>query len=413
MGHDRPHGKILLVALLLTIALIAARSAASLDAPPTTQPSADEPAATPSTLPTALAFQGEDSRASVVAVPGSDRTETPPSTDSEAQQGQGAAVLQPGGVSPGEPQSEREASERAQPSARSGRRPPLTAEDLGSFEPSEPSSMPSEPAAGPPTRLSEPVTYLVAGGDTLLELAGRFGISSDTIVWANDLEGKADDLQVGQALSILPVSGVLHEVNMGDTVAEIAAAHGVEPSVIVEANTLADPDAILVGQHLVVPGGNPGIRQTPAPVLEPQVADTPNYQPAEVSAADSTGEGAAIVAVASQFAGYAYTWGGHAPSTGFDCTGFTWYVYGQVGLSIPLHDLWGQLGAGRQVSQAELQPGDLVFFENTYQPGLSHAGLYVGNRTFIHAASERTGVRYDSLDDAYWGPRYFGASRPW
>ncbi|MBI4319641.1 MAG: C40 family peptidase [Chloroflexi bacterium] len=69
--------------------------------------------------------------------------------------------------------------------------------------------------------------------------------------------------------------------------------------------------------------------------------------------------------------------------------------------------------AGRAVKRDELLPGDLVFFQNTYQPGLSHSGIYVGNGRFISAASEGQGVRFDRIDDPYWGPRYFGASRPW
>jgi cell wall-associated NlpC family hydrolase len=260
----------------------------------------------------------------------------------------------------------------------------------------------------------------VATGDTVLGLAERFGINADTILWANDLEENADDLQVGRELTILPVSGVVHEAELGDSLLEIASMYGVDASSVAQANGLTDPDAIIVGQRLVVPGGKPpvGPRQ---PQGQLELRSERRQIAGAVSAADSakdksiadSAQGEEIVAIASDFAGYAYTWGGHVPATGFDCTGFTWYIYGQVGLTIPLHDLWGQLGAGPRIRQSELLPGDLVFFENTYQPGLSHAGVYIGNRQFIHAASERTGVRYDSLDDSYWGPRYFGASRPW
>lgn len=303
---------------------------------------------------------------------------------------------------------------RAQPSSRGGSRG--SAADASS--PSEVAADLAGDASAPEGELAlmvdEPSVYEVVTGDTLLEIAERFGISAETILWANDLAGNADDLQLGQKLTILPVSGVLHEVGPGDTLVEIADAHAVEVSAIVKTNALANADAIEQGQRLVIPGGRPLV-----------VAEDPSWEPVALNEqraeaapsvappAGPTGRGQEIVNIAARFNGYTYTWGGHAPDTGFDCTGFTWYVYGQAELPIPLHDLWGQLGAGPRVSQSDLLPGDLVFFENTYQPGLSHAGISVGGRMFIHAASERMGVRYDSLDDAYWGPRYFGASRPW
>lgn len=120
-----------------------------------------------------------------------------------------------------------------------------------------------------------------------------------------------------------------------------------------------------------------------------------------------------IVGAASKLLGYAYVWGGSSPRVGFDCSGFTWYVYGQVGRTLPKHDLWGQMQAGPRVGQGNLQAGDLVFFANTYAPGLSHVGIFIGGGRFIHAGSERTGVTVSALNDPYWGPRYYGATRPW
>ena len=72
-----------------------------------------------------------------------------------------------------------------------------------------------------------------------------------------------------------------------------------------------------------------------------------------------------------------------------------------------------QFGFGQPIAPLEMQPGDLVFFANTYMPGLSHVGIYIGGNRFIHAGSERTGVTVTSLSDGYWAPRYYGATRPW
>ena len=73
--------------------------------------------------------------------------------------------------------------------------------------------------------------------------------------------------------------------------------------------------------------------------------------------------------------------------------------------------MWGQYGAGPHPSRSELRPGDIVFFENTYMPGLSHNGIYIGGGQFINAVDERSGVRVANLSDPYWASRWFGATR--
>ena len=75
--------------------------------------------------------------------------------------------------------------------------------------------------------------------------------------------------------------------------------------------------------------------------------------------------------------------------------------------------LEGQFGGGPQIARDALQPGDTVFFENTYKPGLSHNGIYVGGGRFIHASDELSGVKISSLGETYWASRYVGARRLW
>jgi len=128
--------------------------------------------------------------------------------------------------------------------------------------------------------------------------------------------------------------------------------------------------------------------------------------------ADDRGDGGRIAAAALQLRGYPYSWGGSSPEDGFDASGLVWYVYRQAGIAIP-RDLSGQLRSGRRVDRNELQPGDVVFFQDTYQAGLSHAGIYVGSRQFINAVDEEHGVAVSSLDRAYWQAHYLGASRPY
>lgn len=117
-----------------------------------------------------------------------------------------------------------------------------------------------------------------------------------------------------------------------------------------------------------------------------------------------------IVAVAIQYLGYPYAWAGNTPA-GFDCAGFTQFVVLQaLGVDVG-HGLGGQPAAGAWVEWGAWQPGDLVFFQNTYQPGLSHVGIYVGDGLFIHAENEETGVVLSSILSDYYGPRYWGAVR--
>ena len=120
--------------------------------------------------------------------------------------------------------------------------------------------------------------------------------------------------------------------------------------------------------------------------------------------------GQAAVRLAAQYVGYPYRSGGSSPATGFDCSGFVRYVYSKVGVDVP-HGSLDQAASGRAIAPDKLRPGDLVVFENTYRPGPSHTGIYLGDGRFVHAADERDGVTISGLKDAYWAARYHGARR--
>jgi cell wall-associated NlpC family hydrolase len=156
--------------------------------------------------------------------------------------------------------------------------------------------------------------------------------------------------------------------------------------------------------------------QAPVAAAKPQaapVAQRPNtLQAAAISAPTSISGGAggaSVVSAAMRHLGARYVFGGTSPA-GFDCSGFVWYVHKAMGRPVS-RGLWGQLNGGPRVALSALQPGDTVFFANTYMPGLSHAGIYIGGGRFIHASDESSGVKISSLSDSYWGPRYIGASR--
>ena len=120
--------------------------------------------------------------------------------------------------------------------------------------------------------------------------------------------------------------------------------------------------------------------------------------------------GSEIADFALQFEGYPYVYAGEGPNS-FDCSGFTMYVVKKtLGMDIT-HDMSTQIEMGQQVGQGELQPGDLVFFKNTYRRGLSHAGIYIGGGECIHAENESTGVVISALSSDYYGSRWYGATR--
>jgi cell wall-associated NlpC family hydrolase len=131
----------------------------------------------------------------------------------------------------------------------------------------------------------------------------------------------------------------------------------------------------------------------PAPILSTSSSATPSTTASPVAAPSGGGNGT-LVSIAMRYLGIPYIYAGADPS-GFDCSGFTMYVYAQIGISLP-HNAAMQFGMGTPISYNDLQPGDLVFFY-----GLGHVGMYIGDGNFIHSPHTGDVVKISPLAGHY------------
>ncbi len=318
-----------------------------------------------------------------------------------------------------------------------------------------PASSPAPSPTQQPSPTPAPATYTVSPGDSVASIASAFGVDLRAIVSANGLSVPYV-LHPGQQIvipgvthppsrptaapskpAIVARTNLTYTVQTGDDLSRIAVTFGVDPVAIVDANGLTNPNAIRPGEQLVIPGSTrSAVRRdstrasavataTPLPptatTVPPTATPIPPSQGAAVgvprlpapptpSPYRSADTGWQIVADASKFLGSPYVWGGTTPR-GFDCSGLVWYVYRLAGIPVP-RDMWGQLQSGARISRGDLQPGDIVFFVDTYQSGLSHDGIYIGGGRFINAENTSVGVAVASLSNPYWNSRYYGATRP-
>lgn len=137
-----------------------------------------------------------------------------------------------------------------------------------------------------------------------------------------------------------------------------------------------------------------------------KVANTSTTTEQTTKAPATSGKGSSIVAEANKYIGCKYRYGGTTPS-GFDCSGFTSYVYKKFGVNLN-RTAAGQYSNGVSVTKSQLQPGDLVMFGKS---GISHVAIYAGGGKIVHAATTKTGVRTDSLNSGYYSRNYVGARR--
>ena len=198
------------------------------------------------------------------------------------------------------------------------------------------------------------------------------------------------------ALSAMTFSGVAsaeaattYTVQSGDSLYKIAQRLGVSLTALEASNPqITKADSIWVGESLVLPA---------------------MPQQAKVNA---------ILATAKSLQGIHYQWGGQSPSTGFDCSGFVSYVYAQNGITLPRmsHD---QASAGTFVPASQLQPGDLVFFVDTYSNSWSnnvtHVGIYLGGGNMIESSSSHNNIGVVTVKNfwasPYYNTHYWGARR--
>ncbi|WP_033543254.1 C40 family peptidase [Planococcus sp. CAU13] len=193
---------------------------------------------------------------------------------------------------------------------------------------------------------------------------------------------------IGMSAAIAaPASAASYNVKSGDTLWNIAQAHGTTVASLQNINGISG-HIIYPGQTLMTSGGS-----TAAAKKAPEVTTVSN----------ST---SSIVSIAKQYTGVPYVWGGSTPS-GFDCSGFISYVLNKSGNDTARINAAGYYNKSTKVSTP--QPGDLVFFSGTYTSGISHVGFYIGDGKMISATN--SGIKVDNIHSGYWSSYFTGYGR--
>jgi peptidoglycan DL-endopeptidase LytE len=235
-------------------------------------------------------------------------------------------------------------------------------------------------------------------GKLFAAIAAAFALNT-SIVFAATTDASASSANLKVSTHHLVQHGstkpVYVTVEKGQTLWSISQRYGVSLASLERWNHLSDNSVLQIGQHLVVQSG---------PSSSSSLSSRDGTVDLAVAAAS---QGLDVTYYAEKFLGVPYAWGGTTPSGGFDCSGFTMFVFSHFGLSLP-HTSYGQFQHGVSVAKSELRPGDLVFF-STAGDGASHVGIYVGQGNFINAAGNS--IRYSSMSDGYWASNYVGARR--
>ncbi|HVA73506.1 MAG TPA: LysM peptidoglycan-binding domain-containing protein [Acidimicrobiales bacterium] len=243
--------------------------------------------------------------------------------------------------------------------------------------------------AGPGLAAAAPVgtPYRVVAGDTLSGIAARFGTTTAALASANNIAdpnliyaGRIIMIPGAAAQSSASGSSSSYTVVSGDTLSGIAARFGTSVVALAAANHISDPNFIYPGEVLTL-GGSATATLTSAPA------------PAAVTAA-SAGQVAAQVALDQ--VGKAYQWAGAGPNS-YDCSGLVMYAWSHAGVALPHYSV-SQYEDTTRISESQLQPGDLVFYDtgDGAQPG--HVTIYIGSGNVVTADSPGTTVKVVPLN---------------
>ncbi|WP_040207117.1 C40 family peptidase [Neobacillus jeddahensis] len=253
-------------------------------------------------------------------------------------------------------------------------------------------------------------TYTVKSGDCLSTIGQQFGMSVSELKKLNNL--MSDLIRVGQTLKVTgaaeapatpavvtppaPATGS-YVIKSGDTLGKISSQYGMTVATLKSLNGLSS-DMIYVGQKLKVTG---------------QVSDKDDDKGTDTSSNSGTETPASsnfaakMVSTAKSLLGTPYVWAGSSTS-GFDCSGFIYYVANQAGNKVGRLSAAGYYDRSYYVDSPKA--GDLVFFENTYKQGISHVGIYIGDNQFIHA-DETHGIMISNLSNTYYKAHFAAFKR--
>jgi cell wall-associated NlpC family hydrolase len=283
------------------------------------------------------------------------------------------------------------------------------------------------PAQAAPSRSTAIEIHRVQAGDTLWSVARRYGTKPDRLAALNGISVESI-LSIGQTLKVPTVADVprtwkstagavtaaqspapqpalqVYLVAAGDTLWSIARRYGTNPDRLAALNDISVDATLRIGQSLQVPAPAEPEPSEPTAAgeratLRPRMATLPSRGAQWAST---------IVAFSTRYLGVRYRWGGTTPA-GFDCSGFMNFVFERTGVDLP-RTTYAMFETGVEVPRAQLQAGDIVFFQ-TVQPGPSHAGIYLGDGRFIHSSSGAGRVTISPMDHRYYAPRYLGARR--
>ncbi len=157
------------------------------------------------------------------------------------------------------------------------------------------------------------------------------------------------------------------------------------------------------------PPSEAGVAYISADYISLTVPATRSNKPVSYGSNSATSAGERVVQIAEQFLGLPYVYGGSTPA-GFDCSGFTSYVFKQLGYSL-YRSSYQQINNGVPVSKSELQAGDLLLFKKQGAERIHHVGIYVGDGMMIHSPQTGDVIKYASIVSGYYNNCYYAARR--